>query len=475
MNFIDLLSLSVFSFVINKVDMKSAKNFLFLSEEKSFSEKHRQTIRFNISKYDEKVKEGKKLFDNLELARQTAKNIKWFAMENLPALLEQFERQFTSNGGKIIWAENATEALTAIENIIKAKEAKTVVKSKSMITEEIELNPFLEKMGIEVLETDLGEYIVQLRNEAPYHIVTPAMHLSKEEIAELFYKKFNTAPDASPEEITAFVRKLLREKFENADIGITGANFLIADSGSIAITENEGNARLSSTFPKIHIAIAGIEKILPKLNDLELFWPLLSTFGTGQQLTVYNSIISGPKKENEVNGPEEMYLILLDNGRSNLLADVELREALYCIRCGSCLNACPVYRTIGGHSYESPYSGPIGAVIMPPLKDYEEFNHLSEASSLCGACTENCPLNINLHKMLLVNRREAVKRKAGIKNRTIWFFWKKLMLNRGQMNNSGFLKNLFAKIFLKKAWGKRREFPEFRNETFNELWKKGKV
>jgi L-lactate dehydrogenase complex protein LldF len=455
--------------------MKSARTFLLQAEKKSFSEKHRKTIRFNISKYDAKVHEGKNLFENLELARKTAKNIKWFAMEQLPVLLEQFELQFIKNGGRIIWAENAEEARIAIENIIKEKNAKTIVKSKSMITEEIELNPFLEKSGVEVLETDLGEYIVQLRNEAPYHIVTPAMHLSKEEIATLFNKKFNTDPNATPEEITAFVRKLLREKFEKADIGITGANFLVADSGSIAITENEGNARLCSTFPKTHIAIAGIEKMIPRLRDLELFWPLLSTFGTGQQMTVYNTIISGPRKKSETDGPEEMYLILLDNGRTNLLADKEQREALYCIRCGSCLNACPVYRTIGGHSYESPYSGPIGAVIMPAMKEYKEFNHLSDASSLCGACTENCPMNINLHKLLLVNRREATKRKSGLKNRIIWYVWKKAMLERKQMNSSVYLKKLFSALFLKKAWGERKEFPVFQKQTFNQLWKKGKV
>lgn len=454
--------------------MKSPKPFLKNSEIKAFSADHRRTISFNIGKYNIKVAEGKMQFSNLEKARQIAKNVKWFVMENLPSLLRDFENAFCARGGKIIWAENVEEALQAIAEIALKHKAKTVVKSKSMITEEIELNHFLENLGIEVLETDLGEYIVQLREEPPYHIVTPAMHLSKEEIAALFHQKFNTAADASPEEITAFVRRLLREKFENADIGITGANFLIAETGSVALTENEGNARLATTFPKVHIAVAGIEKVLPKISDLELFWPLLSTFGTGQKLTVYNSLLNGPRQNDEADGPEEMYVILLDNGRSKILADCEKRSSLYCIRCGSCLNACPVYRTIGGHSYDAPYSGPIGAVIMPQLHDFEEYNHLSGASSLCGACTENCPMNIDLHKMLLYNRRESVEKEKSTEG-SMWKLWKNAMLNRKSMNSPTFLKKIVINLFLKKAWGPRREFPEIAAESFSQMWKKGKV
>ena len=455
--------------------LKAPKKFLDQSELKAFSEEHRRTIQYNMGKYNQKVREGKEQFLHLDKARKLAKNIKWYAMEHLPDLLEEFEKNFIKNGGKIIWAENAAEALDSIGEIVKYHQAKTVVKSKSMITEEIELNYFLESLNIEVLETDLGEYIVQLRNEAPYHIVTPAMHLSKEEIARFFHQKFDTPADASPEQITAFVRKLLREQFEKADIGITGANFLIAETGSIAVTENEGNARLTSTFPKVHIAIAGIEKMIPKVNDLSLFWPLLSTFGTGQNLTVYNTIISGPRKEHEFDGPEEMYLILLDNGRSDILADPVRRESLYCIRCGSCLNACPVYRTIGGHSYEAPYSGPIGSVLMPAMNQFEAYNHLSEASSLCGSCTENCPMNINLHHLLVHNRRTAVEKNASLQEKIIWKAWQKAMMNRKMMNISSYYRNLLVRFFMKKSWGNRRDFPEFAKESFNELWRKGKL
>lgn len=456
--------------------MRVPKEFLEKSEEKGFSAQHRKTLRFNIAKYDAKVADGKTQFLDLERARQLAKNTKWYAIDQLPRLLEEFEKQFTERGGKVIWAEDAEQALHAIGEIMQRHDAKTVVKSKSMITEEIELNHFLEELGVEVLETDLGEYIVQLREEPPYHIVTPAMHLSKEEIAELFHQQFQTPKDATPEQLTAFVRKLLREKFEQADIGITGVNFLIAQTGSMAITENEGNARLATTFPKVHIAIAGIEKVLPSLRHLELFWPLLSTYGTGQRVTVYNTLLNGPRQADEVDGPEEMYVILLDNGRTLILEDEIQRQSLYCIRCGSCLNACPVYRTIGGHSYESPYGGPIGSVIMPNLTDFEDYTHLSHASSLCGACTENCPVNIDLHHLLVHNRRTEVQ--SGLSTRgegLVWQIWKGAMLNRGRMNAPGFVKNLFATMFFKKSWGERRDFPKFPKQTFNQLWKKNKL
>ncbi len=456
--------------------MKTPKSFLEKSEAKGFSAKHRQTIGFNMGKYDKKVAEGKKQFWDLEQARKWAKNRKHEAIEHLPDYLEEFETQFSARGGQVIWAEDAAQALKAIQGIIDQHQLQTVVKSKSMITEEIELNAFLEKLGLEVLETDLGEYIVQLRNEAPYHIVTPAMHLSKADVVELFHEKFGTSTEASAEELTFFVRQLLRKQFEVADLGITGVNFLVAETGSVALTENEGNARLATAFPKVHIAIAGIEKVLPKLEDLEVFWPLLSTFGTGQELTVYNSLLNGPRQEDEGDGPEAMYVILLDNGRSNILADPKQRESLYCVRCGSCLNACPVYRTIGGHSYESPYGGPIGSVIMPNLQGFEAYGHLSHASSLCGACTASCPLNIDLHHMLVHNRSKALEEEgANAVEARVWRVWRQMMLRRAWLNGPGFAKHWMAQLFFKRAWGPRREFPKFPKRTFNQLWKRGEL
>ena len=403
-----------------------ASTFIAKSTVKAADLEHRRKINFNISKYNAVVPLGKLQFEDLTLARQRAKNIKWRALETLDHQLETFESNFTKRGGIVIWAEDANQALEEIYKICQVKKCKTLVKSKSMVTEEIHLNRFLKDKGIESIETDLGEYIQQLDDEPPYHIVTPAMHKSKEDVAKLFYEKLNTAPHLSPEKLTMVAREKLREKFMQAEIGVTGANFIIADSGSIAISENEGNARLSCSFPKTHIVITGIEKVIPSLTDLALFWPLLATFGTGQKITVYNSIVSGPKQTNEKDGPDEMIVILLDNGRTKILEDPKARESLYCIRCGACLNACPVYKNIGGHTYGTVYSGPIGSVITPHVKDMQEWKHLSFASSLCGNCTEVCPVSINLHELLLHNRAIAVEEgKSTFSEKLAWKIWKR--------------------------------------------------
>lgn len=449
------------------------KLFLSASEKVGFDKEHRKKIKFNISKYDDAVNEGKKIYRNIELAKDRAGHIKYKVINELDQYLIEFEDKFLKNGGKIIWARDADEAVRKIIKLIDNKKAKTVVKSKSMTTEEIELNEALEKNGVEVVETDLGEFIVQQAGQKPYHIVTPAMHLSKEDIASLYHEKFQTEENLSPEELTSYTRDLLRNKFINADIGISGANFLIADIGGIAVTENEGNALLSMSFPKIHIAIAGIEKIIPGIKDLDLFWPLLATHGTGQYLTVYNSIITGPKKNGEKDGPEEMYLILIDNGRTQLLSKERQRQALTCIRCGACLNACPVYKNIGGHTYNTTYSGPIGAVINPYLKDFKTYKHLSFASSLCGKCTTVCPVKIPLHELLLVNRNDAVKNGYVPFSEKQSMKWATRGLKSRKLTNiiSGRTKNKFAGMFATKSWGKRRVFPKIANKSFNELWK----
>src|ERR1700759_4299791 len=439
-----------------------AEEFLVASEDKAFDRDHRRIINNNIGKYNTAVARGLSKLINQETAKRKGHVIKWKVMENLDKFLPEFESNFQKRGGKVIWANDAAEANREILNIIQKAGAKTVVKSKSMVTEEIELNEFLEHHQVESLETDLGEYIVQLLGQKPYHIVTPAMHLSKEDIAKLFNERFGTPLDFTPEQLTQKARELLRDKYVHADVGITGANFLIADTGSIAISENEGNARLSTTFPKIHIAIVGIEKVIPSITDLDLFWPMLSTHGTGQNLTVYNTILSGPRQPTETDGPEEMYVVLLDNGRTNLLAQKDQRQALYCIRCGACLNACPVYQNIGGHTYEATYSGPIGSIITPHTDGMEEFKHLSYASSLCGKCSEVCPVKIDIHKMLLLNRRDAVN--EGLlpnKERWGWNAWKKGMLKRKMMDYfSGKTKNWLLRTFFKKTWGHYREMPE---------------
>ncbi len=451
---------------------ETAASFIAKSTIKAADLEHRRKINFNISKYNAVVPIGKSQFTDVNITRERAKNIKWEAIEHLDQYLLEFEKKITARGATVIWANDTAEALEAIGKICKERNCKTLVKSKSMVTEEIHLNDYLEAAGIESVETDLGEYIQQLDGEPPYHIVTPAMHKSKEDVAKLFANKLGTKPDLTPEELTQVARIKLREKYTEAQVGVTGANFLIADVGGIAITENEGNGRLSCAWPKTHIAVVGIEKMIPSIHDLPLFWPLLATYGTGQKVTVYNSILTGPKQAGESDGPEEMFVILLDNGRTNLLANPTAREALYCIRCGACLNACPVYKNIGGHSYETTYSGPIGKVITPYLSGVDDYKHLSNASSLCGNCTEVCPMRINLHELLLDNRHEAVTQGTStLAERVAWKAWMVASLNRPMMNmGNGKMKNwVVNKVF--KGWAVHRSELDFTPKTFNEMWK----
>ncbi len=444
--------------------VKTHQDFLEASERKAFDKEHRKIIAHNMAAYERAAIHGKAQFTNLELARKRAAEKKHSAIEHLEDNLKTFEQQITRKGATVIWAQDKIEARKAVLEIFKQNFVTEVVKSKSMVTEEIGLSEFLLKNGIECLETDLGEYIVQISNDKPYHIVTPAMHLSAADVANIFHKQFGLSEKASPEEITKFVRDTLRPKFMQAQAGITGANFLVADNGAVSITENEGNALYSVAFPKILIVIAGIEKLIPKTADLSLFWPLLASHGTGQKITAYNTLLYGPRAEGETDGPEQMYVILLDNGRTNLLAQIPQRRALSCIRCGACLNVCPVYRNIGGHTYNTTYSGPIGAVSSPFLSgQFAEYVHLSYASSLCGACTDSCPVAIDLHHQLLENRQMAVKnRLPAFSERMGIKAYKTTMSKSGRLQAvSPYVKNIVARVFVKKAWGPRRVLPKF--------------
>ena len=351
-----------------------------------------------------------------------------------------------------------------------------MMKSKSMVTEELCLNEAVEKMGVRVVETDLGEFIVQTAGEKPYHILTPAMHKSKVDVADLFHKEFGTDIESTPEEMTEFVRQKLRIDFQNSDIGISGANFLVADVGGIALTENEGNGLMTTAFPKTHVAITGIEKLIPSFADMATVWTLLSQHGTGQQITAYNSIFTGAKKELETDGPEEMHLILLDNGRTDLYATEDQYEALSCIRCCACLNACPIYRNVGGYTYDAVYSGPIGSVITPHFKGMKDYNHLSFACSTCGRCTEVCPVRIPLHELLLINRRDAVAGKMTnpLENQALKVATKALK-NRTAMDFiGGSLKNFGAQTIGKTVWGDKRDMPTFAKTSYSQQVKNKK-
>jgi L-lactate dehydrogenase complex protein LldF len=448
------------------------KKFLHDADQISFDKKHRATIKFNISRYDSAVERGRQRYSDLDLAKERGSFVKQTVVENLDKYLLEFEKNITARGAEVIWAEDSAEAIQSIVKILTENEAKLLVKSKSMTTEEVDFNQHVEAAGVHSLETDLGEYIVQLAGEKPYHIVTPCMHKSKEDIAALFHDKFDTPEKSTPEYLTGFVRDKLRESFVKADVGVTGANFLIADTGGIALTENEGNAMMTFSFPKVHIVIAGIEKLVPKMNDLALMWPLLAAHGTGQQVTVYNSIVSGPRQPGETDGPEKMYVVLLDNKRTELYRQKEQYLALKCIRCGACLNACPIYKNIGGYTYAATYSGPIGSVITPFFNGFSDYNHLSSACSVCGKCTEVCPVKIPLHNLLLFNRRDAVEQGNGS------FVWNQGMKayefafrKRSRLDAvGGKVKNALAGLG-KNALGEQKQVPRFADRSFSQQWK----
>ncbi len=455
---------------------KAVELFLEASEKKAFDTTLQQTLQHNIEQYDKKMAEGKMQFENLELAKKRAASIKQKAIENLDKYLIEFEANFIKSGGKVIWALDAEQAVKEALHIMQRANTKTIVKTKSTVIEEVHLNSALRKQGIESVETDLGEYIVRLVDESPHHPVTSALHLSKEKVIQIFNEKNGVLNDWSPEQITNFVREELRLKYSKAEVGVSGGNFLIADIGAVAVTENEGNGWMCTTFPKTQIVIVGIEKIIPSMADLDLLWPLLSTYATGQKLAVYNTIYTGPKQQKEADGPDEMVVILLDNGRSTLLAETEQRGALSCISCGACLNACPVYKTIGGSAYGTTYGGPIGAVITPHFRGIDEYKHLSFASTLCGKCTEVCPVKIDIHKLLLINRKHVVS--AGFSTKAenwVWHFWKKAMLKRSKMDKGGAkVKNFILRQFFQKQWGEKKKLPQVAQKSFNQIWRERK-
>jgi L-lactate dehydrogenase complex protein LldF len=445
--------------------------------------RHRQIIRTALTNYEVVRDKRKGAFQSWESARQAAAETKWEAVNHLDKYLVEFVSKLEARGTKVHWASTGAQASEIILQIVRDKQARSVIKSKSMTSEEVHLNDALEKAGLEVVESDLGEFIMQLRDEPPYHIVFPSMHLTRGEIKELFQRELGDAPSDDPQELTMVARRALRKKYLTADIGFTGANFAIAETGMISITENEGNARLTAALPKTMVSLLGIEKVLPRLEDLALFLPMLATAGTGQALTCYNTMYGGPRQPGECDGPEEFHVILLDNHRTELLADAEQRDALHCIRCGACLNACPIFRNVGGHTYATTYSGPIGSVITPHLRGLQDWKHLSNASSLCGGCTEACPVKIDLHHHLLHNRRNAAKEKPAfferlayqifgfVANRpTLWAIGKKI----GRFGQP--LQNLVngSAFDPAKAWTQTRDLPPLAKESFKDWWRNRK-
>ena len=344
-----------------------------------------------------------------EALRDRARAVKAHTIEHLDHYLDLAAANVEKAGGRVFFARDAAEATRYILDLAAARGVRTATKSKSMISEEMGLNERLEKAGIEPVETDLGEYLIQLRGETPYHIVAPALHLSKDQVSDLLHEKLGGPRYERAEDLTAAARDQLRGKFIEADMGITGANFLVAETGTLALVTNEGNGRMCTSMPKIHVAIMGMEKVVPSMEDMGMFLRLLIRSATGQRLSSYVTMVTGPRREGDVDGPDEFHLVIVDNGRSKMLGDPALREALYCLRCGACLNACPVYRKVGGHSYGWVYSGPIGAVVSPMLTSLPNAKDLPYASSLCGACREVCPVKIDIPRMLLHLRSDLAE------------------------------------------------------------------
>ncbi|MAX20098.1 MAG: hypothetical protein CL709_09730 [Chloroflexi bacterium] len=374
-------------------------------------------------------------------------------------------------------------------NLAKERGIELVIKGKSMVSEEMALNHRLEEEGIEPVETDLGEYIVQLAEETPFHIIAPAIHKSRGEVSELFVEKLNVPMYDNIEDLTREARDQLRQKFVDAGMGITGANFIVAETGTVTLVTNEGNGRMCTSMPKIHVAITGMEKVVPSIEDLGLFLRLLIRSATGQRISSYVTTVTGPRGEDEVDGPEEFHLVIVDNGRSKMLADPNLREALYCLRCGACLNACPVYRKVGGHAYGWVYPGPIGAIVSPMLTNLSEAKDLPYASTLCGACKEACPVKINIPRMLLYLRKELTQGETYPEHKSISMTestavkgWRASVSSSFMMKLSNLGGRLLQLPFVRggridrlpsplSGWTKHRKFPAIASKPFRTRWK----
>ena len=422
---------------------------------------------------------------NWEEWRLLGEEIRQHVLENLDFYLQQLSENVAKRGGHVFFAATAEEANNYIMGVMKEKEAKKVVKSKSMVTEEIDLNANLERMGCEVIETDLGEYILQVDDhDPPSHIVAPALHKNKEQVKDVFTRKLGYTGSEKPEELTKHAREMLREDYLTADVGITGCNFAVAETGSICLVTNEGNADLSTALPKTQITVMGMERLVPTFEELEVLVGMLARSAVGQKLPSYVTVLTGAKEEGAVDGPEEFHLVIVDNGRSDILGG-EFQSILQCIRCAACVNICPVYRHVGGHSYGSIYSGPVGAILSPLLGGYDDYKELPYASTLCGACTEVCPVKIPLHELLHKHRQVIVEKEGkapiseklamkafglGAASPVLYKMGSKMA--PAAMNPFTTGEKISKGVGPLKAWTEIREFPAPNKERFRDWYKK---
>lgn len=451
--------------------MRRQDEFLAYSNKMAFDTGHRELMQTHRLKYSQGLANAQQQFANLELARNRAAYAKWKVTENLDKYLIEFESNVIKRGGKVLWADDAAGAVSEIETIVKKHENLPVLKSRSTVADEIGLTRHLRSKGISVSEISTGDYIIDQQGELPYHYTRPALHKTLHQVNQLLNDRISSSLDASPAELSSDIRNELRPLMRNPAIGITGATFLAADSGLAGISENDGSSLLCLSVPKVQILLAGIESVIPSINDAELFFSLYSTYASTQKLNALN-ILAGPRTPDDPDGPSEFYVILIDNGRSNVLAHQEQREAMGCIKCGACLNECPVYNTIGGYAYGSTGIGPIGQVTAPLQFGLDEFRHLSFANPLNKYNSKVCPVKIDIDNHLLRNRKESVQQGL-IKNgeKLMWYSWKKFMLSRKNMNKSASIKGFMLKSFFKSTWGERREFPRLADKSFNQLWR----
>jgi L-lactate dehydrogenase complex protein LldF len=418
---------------------------------------------------------------DVEAMRDAGEAIRAHTVANLDRYLGEWSERAIARGTRVCFATDAAEAVAYIRDVVRGHRARSVVKGKSMASEEIGLNHALEVDGIDVVETDLGEYIQQIAHEPPVHITVPAIHRSRQQVRDLFNRVHGVDLSDEPEELTRFARERLRARFLAADIGITGVNFAIAETGSICMISNEGNVRMSSSLPNVHIALMGMERILPSFRELAVMLPLLTGSATGQRVTTYVNTITGPARPSDPDGPRELHVVVLDNGRSAILAS-EYRSILHCIRCGACQNVCPVFRQVGGHAYGAVYGGPIGAVLTPLLDGLERHGDLPHASSLCAACTDVCPVKIPLHEHLLSLRRDVARERTGVLERQAFRWWARMWsrprLYRlgarvSRLGQAGFARHgtIRRAPWPLSRWTRGRDLPPIASKTFLERWK----
>ena len=450
--------------------MSDPKTIFKDSSALAFDEEHWQKINYSTGCFENNFAKGKENYRNLELEKQRAYTLRNKSLLSTEKLLVDFETHFTENGGKVLWARNADDALTMIFDLIRKEKANAIMRSNSTVLDEIELNGFLERKNIRVVETEVGRFVLQKGQQKSYHPLAPSIHLSKEENNAILTSNFKLKPDSSIKQMVNFVRHEVGVETQDVSICVTGANFLLSDTGGVVLTENEGNILKSTSLAKIHIVVAGIAKVIPNMDDLSVLLPLLSLHSNGQSMAACNSITFGPSTTG--NGPEQMYVILLDNNRSQLLAHETQRKVMSCIHCGACISVCPIYKNIGGYSYGTKHIGPVGTVMAPLMEGLEDFNYLNSACSLCGKCVDICPVKIPLDDLIIENRHLAITEKTGsaryesLVKAMIWH-----CKTRKKMDGPLFFKKLELKRLLGPLWGDKRPMPEFAAKSFSQQWR----